>query len=88
MWSQIGRTTLLFGKNFIENFGILSPVLVDLHTQREEYFFVEYFFQNDTRMGSYGLDFFPSFSDHDHLLRIGLHIDICLDREESSLMGS
>ena len=83
MWSQIGRTTLLFGKDFIENFGILSPVLVDLHTQCEEYFFVEYVFQDDARVCTDGLDFFPSFAYHDHLLRISLHIDICLDREES-----
>lgn len=72
---------LLLRKDFIKDFGIFSPVLIDLHPQCEEYLFIEYFFEDDPRIGSYGLDFFASFTNHDHLLRISFHIDVCLYRE-------
>jgi hypothetical protein len=60
---------------------IFSPVFIHLDSECEEHLFPEDFLEDDARCGSDVLDFFPSFSDDDRLLRISLRVYIGLDRE-------
>ncbi len=72
---------LFFGKEFFKSLFIFSPVLMNLHTKCEEYFFIEDIFENHTRASSDGFYLFSTFSDDDSFLRVGFDIYISLDTE-------
>lgn len=90
MCEQSGRRTLFLRKEFFQYFGILSPVLVDLHSECEIDLLSENLFENETGIRPDSSDFFSSFPDHDDLLRVCFDIDIGNDGEErlGRLVGS
>ena len=76
---------LFLREYFIESLLVFSPVFMHLHTESEEYFFIENTLEDEAGPSADFLDLGSSLSDHDDFLTFRFDVDIDLEREHRRL---